>query len=47
MFSWVSSMPWSGEKVSFTAYSGLVPMSPNTTPSASRLSRICFMGSEA
>src|SRR5688572_16009855 len=28
------SMPRPGEKVSFTAYSGLVPMSPNTTPSA-------------
>src|SRR5215213_8012817 len=27
-------MPWSGENVSFTAYSGLVPMSPKTTPRA-------------
>src|SRR4051812_6200554 len=34
MLSVVSAMPWSGENVSFTAYSGLVPMSPNTTPSA-------------
>jgi hypothetical protein len=34
----VSGMPWSGEKVSLTAYSGLVPMSPNTTPNAARVS---------
>ena len=39
-------MPWSGLNVSFTAYSGLVPMSPNTTPSASNVSFACFMGSE-
>ena len=32
-------MPWSGENVSLTAYSGLVPMSPNTTPSASERQR--------
>src|SRR5512132_4060451 len=31
-------MPCAGEKVSFTAYSGLVPMSPKTTPSASSVS---------
>ncbi len=28
MFSGVSGMPWPGAKVSFTAYSGLVPISP-------------------
>ena len=38
MFSAVSGMPCAGENVSFTAYSGLVPMSPKTTPSASRVS---------
>src|SRR5688500_3035418 len=34
MFAGLSGMPWSGEKVSLTAYSGLVPMSPKTTPKA-------------
>src|SRR3989344_2150829 len=29
-------IPWPGAKVSLTAYSGLVPMSPYTTPRASR-----------
>jgi len=38
MLSGVSGMPWSGENVSLTAYSGLVPMSPKTTPSASNVS---------
>src|SRR5512138_1445116 len=38
MFSGVSAMPCVGENVSFTAYSGLVPMSPNTTPSAASVS---------
>ena len=28
MLSVVSGIPWSGLKVSFAAYSGLVPMSP-------------------
>ncbi len=37
-FSAVSGMPWLGEKVSLTAYSGLVPMSPKTTPSATSVS---------
>jgi hypothetical protein len=36
----VSGMPCAGEKVSFTAYNGLVPMSPNTTPSAARVSAV-------
>ena len=40
MLAWVSGMPCAGEKVSFTAYSGLVPMSPNTTPSAARVSAV-------
>ena len=31
----VSGIPYSGLKVSFAAYSGLVPMSPYTTPNAS------------
>ena len=30
----VSGMPYSGLNAAFIAYSGLVPMSPNTTPSA-------------
>src|SRR5688572_17120586 len=34
MFGAVSAMPWTGAKVSLTAYSGLVPMSPKTMPSA-------------
>src|SRR5262249_35515350 len=34
MFACVSGMPCCGENVSLTAYSGLVPMSPNTMPSA-------------
>ena len=38
MFSASSGMPWLGAKVSLTAYSGLVPMSPKTTPSASSVS---------
>ena len=31
------AMPWAGENTSFIAYSGLVPMSPYTMPSAVRL----------
>ena len=38
MLAWLSGMPWSGENVSFTAYSGLVPMSPKTMPSAASVS---------
>ena len=41
MLAGLSGMPCTGEKVSFTAYSGLVPMSPNTTPSAARVSAVC------
>ena len=41
MLAGVSGMPCAGEKVSLTAYSGLVPMSPNTTPSAARVSAVC------
>ena len=41
MLAALSAMPWSGEKVSFTAYRGLVPMSPNTTPSAASVSAAC------
>src|SRR5256885_2638021 len=38
MLVWLSGMPWSGENVSLTAYSGLVPMSPKTMPSAASVS---------
>ncbi len=34
--SGVSGMPYSGLKAVFSAYSGLVPMSPKTTPMAPR-----------
>src|SRR5260363_117995 len=33
-----SAMPWSGWNASFKAYSGLVPISPNTMPSTARIS---------
>jgi hypothetical protein len=37
-FSLVGEIPYSGAKHSLSAYSGLVPISPYTTPSAPRLS---------
>jgi len=36
MFWGVTAKPWEGKKDSRTAYSGLVPMSPYTMPSAVR-----------
>ncbi len=38
MFASFTAMPCSGLKHSRKAYSGLVPMSPKTTPSAARTS---------
>ncbi len=35
--SGVTVRPWAGLRHSLKAYSGLVPMSPNTTPNAARV----------
>ena len=42
-FSAVGSTPWALLKHSFSAYSGLVPMSPYTTPSAVSVSSASFL----